>query len=182
MSRTDTMIRQAHLADASAIADVHVETWRNTYAGILPDSYLVDMSPKNHASLWTRLLRREPASELILVADDAAAGIVGFVSAGHARKAGLPRRSPYDAEIYTLYVTPDHQGTGLGRALLNATFAGLVRRDHRAAVVWVLEANPARFFYEAMGGRIVAERTERFAGATLSEQAYGWDKLTPAAA
>ena len=182
MIPADSTIRRALLADAGAIADVHVETWRNTYAGILPDSYLVDMSPKNHASLWTRLLRREPASELILVADDAAAGIVGFVSAGHARKAGLPRRSPYDAEVYTLYVIPDHQGTGLGRALLDAVFAGLVGRGHRTAIVWVLEANPARFFYGAMGGHIVAERTERFAGATLSELAYGWDELAPAAA
>ena len=151
MIPADSTIRRALLADAGAIADVHVETWRNTYAGILPDSYLVDMSPKNHASLWTRLLRREPASELILVADDAAAGIVGFVSAGHARKAGLPRRSPYDAEVYTLYVTPDHQGTGLGRALLDAVFAGLVGRGHRTAIVWVLEANPARFFLRGHG-------------------------------
>ena len=61
MIPADSTIRRALLADAGAIADVHVETWRNTYAGILPDSYLVDMSPKNHASLWTRLLRREPA-------------------------------------------------------------------------------------------------------------------------
>ena len=52
-----------------------------------------------------------------------------------------------------------------------------VAPDHgnSAVVVWVLAANPARFFYEASGGRKVAERIENFAGAELAELAFGWD-------
>lgn len=180
MSAIATTIRQAHADDAGAIAEVHVETWRDAYAGILPDTYLLDMSATRHAALWARLLRQPRLSELVLVAEDPTAGVVGFVSGGRARKSGLPRRSPYDAELYTLYVAPDHQGSGLGGGLLRRAFAGLAERGHAAAVVWVLEANPARFFYQAMGGHIVAERTERFAGTTLGELAYGWDQLAPA--
>lgn len=59
--------------------------------------------------------------------------------------------------------------------MLTACFDALRDRDKTAAVVWVLAANPARFFYEAQGGRKVAERTESFAGADLAELAFGWD-------
>ena len=32
-----TVIRPARAADAAAIGRIHVETWRDTYAGMLPD-------------------------------------------------------------------------------------------------------------------------------------------------
>jgi hypothetical protein len=44
-------------------------------------------------------------------------------------------------------------------------------------MVWVLAANPARFFYEAMGGARAGERLEEFAGTQLEELAYGWPDL-----
>ena len=73
-----------------------------------------------------------------------------------------------------------HQSGVLKRRSVQA-FAGLATRGHEAAVIWVLEANPSRFFYQAMGGNVVAERTERFAGTTLAELAYGWEQLHSAA-
>ncbi len=69
----------------------------------------------------------------------------------------------------------DHQGQGHGRRLLETCFATLLSQDKTAAVLWVLAANPAHFFYEACGGRKVAERIESFAGAELAEFAFGWD-------
>ena len=45
------------------------------------------------------------------------------------------------------------------------------------AMIWVLSGNPARFFYEALGGVAVAERKEAFAGTLLEETAYGWPDL-----
>jgi hypothetical protein len=44
-------------------------------------------------------------------------------------------------------------------------------------VIWVLSANPARFFYEAVGGSAVAERREAFAGTLLDETGYAWPDL-----
>jgi hypothetical protein len=41
----------------------------------------------------------------------------------------------------------------------------------------VLADNPARFFYERMGGQRVAERTESFAGQDLAQFAYAWPDL-----
>ncbi len=176
MSRTRVSLRPAGLVDAGAIARVHVTTWRAAYAGVVPQAYLVAMSEIGQMRFWRRLLGRPQAEETILVAEVEAAGgpqVVGFGSCGPSRPYGLPFRG----EVFTLYVADDWQGRGIGRALLRALFDDLVARGHRDAVIWVLSANPARFFYEAVGGSAVAERREAFAGALLNETGYAWPDL-----
>jgi hypothetical protein len=44
-------------------------------------------------------------------------------------------------------------------------------------VVWVLKENPARGFYERMGGVKVGEQMIEIGGATLPEIAFGWADL-----
>ena len=168
-------VRKAVAGDAQAVARIHVETWRATYAGVIPDAYLVQMDLARQFRMWRHTIRRSGGSYHVLVAETGDGGVIGFASCGAARRAGLPRRTHYDGEIYTLYVALDHQGQGHGRALLDACLKRLRSDGRSAAVVWVLAANPARFFYEAMGGERVAERTEKFAGAELEELAFGWD-------
>ena len=93
------------------------------------------------------------------------------------RPRSRPTNLSYDGEVYTLYVLPDHQGAGNGRRLLGALFSALSAAGCRSALVWVLAKNPARFFYEAMGGTFIAIREEPFHDVVLSECAYGWSDL-----
>ncbi len=188
MSRARLNLRSAGLNDAGPIARVHVATWRAAYAGLVPDTYLVGMTEVGQMRFWRRLLGRPQAEETILVAEiesaasaasaasaDNAGGpqVVGFGSCGPSRPYGLP----YRGEIFTLYVTDDWQGRGIGRALIRALFVDLVARGNSDALIWVLSANPARFFYEAVGGSPVAARKEAFAGAMLDETGYAWPDL-----
>ncbi len=177
---TGAAIRPATSHDVEAIAHIHVETWRSTYAGIIPDAYLVQMNVARQRRLWRQLLHGGGRGQQVVVAELADGEVVGFASCGPARRSALPRRAPYDSEVYTLYVAVDHQGHGHGARLLAACFDTLRAQDKSAAIVWVLAANPARFFYEAKGGQRIAERVENFAGAELAELAFGWD-LTAAA-
>lgn len=177
MTPNATRIRSATPTDAQGIAAVHVETWRDVYAGIVPDEYILSLNSVNRARLWTQILEKEKAGQEVLVAEAGEANIIGFASGGPARSNNMPALRHFDAEIFTLYVHPNHQGRGLGRALLIETFSALSRRGCLDAFLWVLSANPARFFYEAMAGQSVAERTEKFAGAELAETAYAWDNL-----
>lgn len=176
MSRARLDLRSAGLNDAGAIARVHVATWRAAYAGLVPDAYLVGMTEVGQMRFWRRLLGRSQAEETILVAEVESAAnaggpqVVGFGSCGPSRPYGLP----YRGEVFTLYVTDDWQGRGIGRALVQALFTDLVARGNRDALIWVLSANPSRFFYEAVGGSPVAERKEAFAGTMLDETGYAW--------
>ena len=163
-------LRMATLDDAESIARIHVETWRTTYAGMLPDNMPVGMCAEKQTRMWRRMLR---GGETVVVAVHPRHGIIGFGSYGPNRSG----RDGYTGEIYTLYVYPDFQGLGIGRGLLRALFAALAREGHDSALIWVLQQNPARFFYEAMGGRTVAGRDTRMWGAALRESAYGWDSI-----
>jgi ribosomal protein S18 acetylase RimI-like enzyme len=82
-----------------------------------------------------------------------------------------------DGEIYTLYVDPDFLGCGAGTALLHGAFAALKDRKFHSCLVWSHAHNNARFFYEAMGGQKIAERTTRLGGAPCPEIGFGWKRL-----
>lgn len=166
-------IRRARSSDAAAIAGVHVETWRTAYPGLVPSHVLARLSLPGQAQEWARQLARLRHAESILVAERPGTGVVGFGSCGAARVGRLA----HDAEIYTLYVAPEQQNQGIGRALLLRLFAALASQGFGAAMVWVLAQNPSRFFYEAMGGRKIAEREERIWNTTLHQAAYGWNDI-----
>ena len=61
-------IRRAVAADAVAIARVHVESWRSTYAGIVPEEILASLNLDDRAEMWERMLAAEDG--LIFVAED----------------------------------------------------------------------------------------------------------------
>jgi len=172
------IVRQAFPSDAEAIARIHVETWRSTYAGLLPDRVLAGMREANHRATWNGTLAagRERGREMVLVAEQAKTGVVGFVSAGRVRG---PLEG-YDGEVYTLYVLPDFQNQGVGSRLLEGAFQRMGEQDIHGVMLWVLARNPSRFFYEAMGGLAVATRKERLWGVVLREIAYGWPDLARA--
>ena len=47
----------------------------------------------------------------------------------------------------------------------------------RAAFLWVLRGNPSRWFYQRLGGRLVAESATRVAGVSVPQTAYAWDPI-----
>ena len=57
-------VRRARPADAAAIGAIHVSTWRNAYAGVLPDDYLAGLSPVRHAVGYRRLKGLDAAAAL----------------------------------------------------------------------------------------------------------------------
>ncbi|MBK17211.1 MAG: GCN5 family acetyltransferase [Rhodospirillaceae bacterium] len=168
------IIRRARIEDASAIAQVHVETWRSAYAGMLADEFLLNLSAKNHEARWWRhVLTGQTNSHCVYVADDVDAGVVGFCSGG--RKRG--NQTDCDAEIYALYVLDDFQGIGIGKSLFLELAKHLGNDGNESLLVWVLSQNPARFFYGSMGGKIIASRDGRVGGKRIHEFGYGWPKI-----
>lgn len=168
-------IRMARRADAASIARIYVESWRETYANILPGSALTAMSPKSETQSWAATIMRQSMRNPVLVASDAQDRLYGFLSAGPSRDRSLQ----FDAEVYTLYVAPGHTGQGIGAALLDWCFNLFRRAGFRSAIIWALADNPSRFFYESQGGKLVAERAIRVFGEDQREIGYGWRNMPP---
>ena len=162
-------VRPSSPREARSLAEIYVETWRTTYAGMLPDNVLLRMSVDQQEKRWRGTLRAQGGGEVVLTAEAVGHGAVGFGSAGPARRTG-----PHVGEVYTLYVLPDWHGQGAGRELLLSLFSHLRTTGFSEALVWVVAANPSRFFYEAMGGQRTVERVERLWGVDLPEIGYRW--------
>jgi ribosomal protein S18 acetylase RimI-like enzyme len=163
-------IRPPRPAEAGAIARLDVETWRTTYAGLLSARYLVGLSGTRREFAWRMAIMREPRD--VRVAIDAGGIILGFGSCGPSRS-----ERHYPGEVFTLYVAPDFQNQRIGRRLLIALFRRLAASGLDAAVVWVLRDNPARFFYERLGGRMVSHKPIPVGGTAVEALAYGWPDL-----
>lgn len=171
-AETGFAIRPGQPDDAEKIAAIFVEAWRATYPGMLPDRVLVKMSDEAQAFYWSRLLSARRAREFVRVAVRANGALAGFGSAGPGRDGARN-----EGEIYTLYVRPDWQNRGIGRGLICALLQGLRERGCYQAMLWVLAANPSRFFYEAMGGLKSYERSERLWGMDVAQIGYRWPDL-----
>ncbi len=163
--------RQAGPDDVGAIARIEVETWRATYPGMLPDRVLVGMSERRQKGAWSGLVRYRPGD--VIVIEETDAGIVAFGNCGAQRDPSLP----YSGEIFTLYVAPDAQNRGVGRQLIGALFERLLQSGKSSALIWVIRANPSRFFYEHLGGKFVLTRRIRVGGELVEAIAYGWPDL-----
>jgi L-amino acid N-acyltransferase YncA len=163
-------IRGAVVGDAAAIAKVHVDSWRTTYAGILPDDRLAKLSYSQHERIWRKNLAKH---EFIYVAEEEGGQVVGFVAGGQER-GGDP---VYRGEIYALYLLQNFQRRGLGRRLNSAAARKLLETGYESMLVWVLAENPARGFYQALGGELVSEKPIEVGDAKLIEAAYGWKDL-----
>jgi len=177
--RNGDFIRAAMGADAPAIAAVHVEAWRETYASLLPAHVLSSLSVDRRTEVWGRIISNPEAfeSSAVLVAERDGA-VVGFGCCGLQRAESLNARG-YDGEISSIYLLRSFQGVGLGLRLMSAMGEELRRRRLKAASLWVLRANQkACRFYEKLGGDIIAEKTDvREDGVAFVEAAYGWRDL-----
>ena len=165
------MVRPATLNDASSIARVHVSSWRSTYSGLLPDEFLASLSDAGYAERWNRVIAQ--ATSKVYVAEDAG-DVVGFASAGRER-AG---EEGFEGELYAIYVLDASQRRGFGHELVRAAVGGLRELGLADMIIWVLRDNqPARAFYERLGGLYVRTQPITIGPATLEEVSYGWRRL-----
>ena len=173
---TAVTVRAALPTDSAAIARVQVASWRVAYAGIVPRTYLDQLSEARNAAGWDRVISqsRRPT----VVAEDGGT-VVGFACGG------VPARDTLtgaDAELDAIYVHPSRQREGAGRLLAAEVAAGAAADGARTMAVWVLTDNRlARAFYERLGAVIcggVVRDIDFGWGMPIEEMAYRWNDLS----
>ncbi len=160
-------IRQALKEDAKAIASVHLASWKSTYQGIIPSPVLEQMLSRRGREWWQKAIVQKT---YILVLEFNGL-IVGYATLGANRSLTLP----FEGEIFELYLLPHYQGVGLGSRLFKKVKEILSDYGLHQFVAWILKENePARCFYEKMGGVIVSTSFENFGDHKLIKLAYSW--------
>ncbi len=163
-------IRKADIEDAAAIAHVQVESWKTTYAGIVPDAFLESLNQEDRMRSWQEQILAGNVS--IFLAENET-GIFGFVAGGKLRE----RLEEYDAELYAIYLLQEWQRQGIGATLGLALASELQAKGFTSLIVWVLEQNPSVSFYERLGAVQVARKVINIGGVDLQELAFGWPSL-----
>ena len=163
------VIRKAEVEDAAGIAQVQVQSWRTTYAGIVPESFLAEMSEAEQTGRWRMLL----TDDVVAMAAEREGRIVGFAIGGASRD----RVQGCDAELYAIYLLAVEQRLRIGTELLRETARGLSEAGFASMDVWVLQANSAKRFYERMGAQYAAAKEIEIGGVKLMEEGFIWPDL-----
>lgn len=154
------------------MAVVHVRSWRESFAGIVPQSFLDGMSVERRAEAFTK--RFGDADYRMFVAEAEGRGVVGFADFGEPRE----QLDDYEGELYAIYLLPEFQRRGIGRRLFRLGAEFLKSRGRGSLYLLALEASPYRSFYERLGGRVVGRTSVEIGGVPFDELIYGW--RTPA--
>jgi hypothetical protein len=101
-------IRTAQVNDAAAIAKVHVDSWRTTYKGIVPDDFLAGLSYAQRGQLWRQVLTDLVRPSYVYVAEDDCGEVLGFVS-GWPERRGDP---VYTSALYAIYLLAPYLRAG----------------------------------------------------------------------
>jgi ribosomal protein S18 acetylase RimI-like enzyme len=167
-------IRDGEFSDIRGMAQVRTITWRATYGGIVPAEILANLSVDETQQRWEASWDDLTLRKFWLVAETEQGEVVGFAGGGAERT----QDGEYDGEIYALYILPAYQKQGIGRRLVRAGVRRLLDRGFQHLLIWVLEDNPARAFYEALGGEAVRRQAIGFREVTLQEVGYGWKDMS----
>lgn len=160
-------IRPPRTRDAEALAAVYEEAWQGAYQGIIPHLSLQRMLARRGLRWWDATLRKRGP----LLVLDFDGQVAGYVTYGRSRFG----RSPFQGEIFELYLHPTYQGLGLGEILFKAARSRLADLRLKGLLVWALIDNEAACnFYARLGGKPVAEGAEAFGEVTLRKVAFAW--------
>lgn len=139
-------IREPRPDEPSAIADVHVATWKEAYVDLLPADYFSDEHVEGRQRMWQHLLTH-PREDMRVRVAESDGQIVGFAWVGPGEGVG-GEDPPRDRLLYAIYLLAAHHGTGAGQALLDEALGG------DPAMLWVAKENPrATAFYVRNGFR-----------------------------
>lgn len=138
------IVRPPVPTDVPAMARVHVDTWKETYRGIMPDELLdaPDLIDRRH-QMWTQILAEEAPQKFVTAVAESDGEIVGIALSGPPEDDG----SPEDRHLFVLYTYRSMHGTGAGQGLLDA-----VIDPAETTALWVADPNPrAQAFYAKNG-------------------------------
>lgn len=171
---TKFIIRRIKDGDEVAVSRVHIQSWQESYRGLVPDLYLDQLNSKLNERIenWRKAIANP--QRWIWVAEIQNA-IVGFVILGPPRDTD---REGY-IELGAIYLLADYKRMGIGYSLLKEGFVKMKELGYSKAYCWVLENNPTIRFYEKTGAKAsMLVKQDEIGGKNLNEIAYEWKDLS----
>ena len=139
-------ISEATTADISTIRDIAEKTWWPTYGNILSSDQIRYMLDVIYAPDAIAKHIKSTSQTFLLLSDEA--GVQAFAAYG-------PRQDADVFKLFKLYVLPQRQSKGYGRALINEIKTRLIAIGRHRLDLNVNRMNPALHFYEKCGFQLI---------------------------
>ena len=171
MENEQIIYRKATTKDALGVAKVHVESWHKSFAGIVPQEFLDNLTVEKREAAFRQGFAENEYK--MFVAETAADGIVGFADFGIARESNLG----FEAELYAIYLLPEFQGKKIGEHLFKLCQNEMISDGITSMYLMALAISPYKSFYDKMGGKIVEKGNHFLALVEYETVIYGWRNL-----
>lgn len=168
MTTPDVRIRAMTEADLPAVQALHVESWRQNYAGVMDAAFLEAPVVDEMAARWNLL----PSNDDVALVAEQSGTIVGLA---------LVRATHADGPLLeSLHVALEQQRGGIGRRLAAAVARELSARGFDGVWLEVIAGNrAARAVYARWGGVESWPFVDEVAGQKVSAVRVRWTSLKP---
>jgi GNAT superfamily N-acetyltransferase len=162
MTASDFVIRDATVADVSALAQLHVTTFVETHGGPGPTFAVRERQ-------WRETFQRSDDWFCVLIVRPDGA-LVGFAK-------GVPHHEipEYKGELNKIYILREYHRRGLGRRLLAEVSRRFLTNGISSMLLFGDALSPSNGFYERMGAERLFAPNGDFHGG------YGWHDIRPPA-
>ncbi|GAY76606.1 GCN5-related N-acetyltransferase [Sporolactobacillus inulinus] len=159
---------KATVKHADDLGLVHASSWKAAYQGIVPQSYLDQLTAQSRAAFFKKAVPMSKHAFYIAYSDGKPVGMISF---GKARDQELAENV---GEISALYYRSNVWGKGYGRQLMDLAIRQLKEQNYKTVSLWVFEQNAhARRFYEKYGFVFDGKKEElEIGGKKLTEMRY----------
>lgn len=157
----------ADINDSRILGEIHSQSWKVAYKGIIPDEILNGITTEKRQKYFEKALMEGWEEDAIIYRDNKA---VGLICIGKCRDAD---KDDFYGEIWGIYLLPEYFSMGIGSKLIDWGLDELRKRNYDKVTLWVLENNSnARIFYEKIGFQHDGTVKEITIGKTLNEYRY----------
>ena len=164
-------LRRPTLAEAEAMAGVHMQCWREAYSAIMPTEMLAKTSLEGRVEMWRKSLGNDRRIAFAAYDDHEA---VGFIMAGTPIEMLC---EGMDGQLMAIYILASHQRQGLGGKLIGLAARAWLEQGGASLTLAVLAENAkARRFYETHGARLIT--TQSRDGFGLADAIYVFENLS----
>ncbi len=141
------LIRSADSGDVERIANIHVNSWRDTYKGLIANPILQKLDVSAFMARWLIVLSSGNRELFVLESE---LSLLGFYHIAACRDDDIDPRNT--GEITAIYIDASVRRQGYGRILCEHALQELLMGRFKQALLWVFRDNvDARRFYEALG-------------------------------
>lgn len=136
-------IRKAMISDAPALAIVHVQSWQQTYRGLIHPDFINERTIEKSTKMFLSI---NCENTLII---ETMGQTVGFCGYGKCRDTDMTLDT---GEIWGMYMLSSYHGRGWGKHLMSVALMELRLLGYKKASLWVLSTNQRAIdFYRAQG-------------------------------